>query len=278
MARNKGRNEPNATYEAQRRNSKPDKPDKPDKITGTSKARGRPSGRNAATRNVSKNGAKQDPIVLDDSSSSSSNASEDDDPETPSPKSSPENGSHKRKSILQPKGSKYSTKAMQRRGKIAIAKPSNSDNSSDEEMVDGASPLATAAARNTTTLPNRTSSRPTKHSSALDNYASHHTYLPRITEKKILVSYPLPSTEPQGPGDIWTCTFEGCNKRVHAASTGEGQAEMQEHFREHTASAAEKIQLAMTESRPYLPVKYVTFPSCSPFCPWAGIYADLLWQ
>ena len=262
MTRKKGRNEPNVTYEAQRRNSRPDKPDRsdqPDKTTDTGKARGRPPARNVTTRNASKNGAKQDPIVLDDSSSSSPNASADDDPETPSPKSSPENGSHKRKSILQPKGSKYSTKAMQRRGKLPAAKPSVSDNSSDEEVVDGASPLATAAARNTTTLPNRTSSRPTKHSSAIDNYASHHTYLPRITEKKILVSYPLPSTEPQGPGDIWTCTFEGCNKRVHAASTDEGQAEMQEHFREHTASAAEKIQLAMTESRPYLPVKYVPF-------------------
>lgn len=283
MARSKGRNKPNVTYEPHGRNSKIDKPDKPDKLdkldktTGSGKARGRPPTRMAAARNASKNGANQDPIVLSDSSSSSANASGDDGPETPSPHSSPENGSHKRKSILQPKGSKYSTKAMQRRGKLPTAEPSNSDDSSDEEMVDGASPLATAAARYTTTLPNRTSARLTKHSSAIDDYASHHTYLPRITEKKILVSYPLPSTEPQGPGDIWTCTFEGCNKRVHAASTEEGKAEMQEHFREHTASAEEKIRLAMAESRPYLPVKYVTFHPVAPLT-LSWICANPLWQ
>lgn len=250
MARNKGDGDHDATYEARTRNSKPDK------ATSNGKAKGRPPLRKAASRKASNTAAFQETTeIIDFSSSSSSNAAEDEAPETPSQKSSPENGSHKRKSILQPKGSKYSKKAMQRRGSLALAPKSASNDSSIEEIEDGASPITTA--RNTTCLPNRTALRPTKRSSALDGYASHHTYLVRKVEKKIPVSYALPSTTPQGPGDIWTCTFEGCNKRLHAASTEEGQAEMQEHFKDHTTSAEEKIQLAMTESRPYLPVKYV---------------------
>ena len=215
--------------------------------------------RKAASRHASNAGANQALTKIDEPLSSTSNASADDGPETPSHNSSPENGSHKRKSILQPKGSKYSKKAMARRGNFPVADHSVSDDSSIEEVENVASPLATIAARTTATLPNRTAAQAAKHSSAFDDYASHHTYLPRITEKKILVSYPLPSTIPQGPGDIWTCTFGRCHKRVHAASTEQGRVEMQEHFKNHTISAEEKIQLAMAESRPYLPVKYVSF-------------------
>lgn len=253
MGRNKVHDNSNAGYESQRRSSKPGR------ASGNGNARGRPPLRMATSRHALTTSANQILTKIDNSSSSSSNASADDGPETPSQNSSPGNGSHKRKSILQPKGSKYSKKAMARRGNFPVADHSDSENSSVEEIENGASPLATVAARTTATLPNRTAAQPAKHSSALDDYASHHTYLPRITEKKILVSYPLPSTIPQGPGDVWTCTFEGCHKRVHAASTEEGKAEMQEHFRDHTTSAEEKIQLAMTESRPYLPVKYVSF-------------------
>ena len=243
----------NTGYESQRRSSKSGR------ASGNRNVGGHPPLRKAASRHASNAGADQVLTKIDKSSSSSPNASADDGPETPNQNSSPENGSHKRKSILQPKGSKYSKKAMARRGKFPVVNHSDSDDSSVEEVENGASPLATIATRDMATLPNRTAAQPVKHSSALDNYASHHTYLPHITEKKILVSYPLPSTIPKGLGDVWTCTFEGCHKRVHAASTEEGKVEMQEHFRDHTTSAEEKIQLAMTESRPYLPVKYVFF-------------------
>ena len=253
MGRNQLHDDPNAGYQSQRRSSQPAR------ASGNGSIRGRPSMRKAASRHASNAGANQVLTNIDESASSSSNASADDGPETPSQSSSPENGSHKRKSILQPKGSKYSKKAMARRGKFPIANHSDSDVSSVEEVENSASPLATIGARTTATLPNRAAAQPAKHSSALDDYASHHTYLPRVTEQKILVSYPLPSTIPQGPGDVWACTFEGCHKRVHAASTEEGEVEMQEHFRDHSTSAEEKIQLAMTESRPYLPVKYVSF-------------------
>ena len=248
MARNTGRNHPDAAYQARGTYSKPDQ------ANGNSKVRGCAATRKATLLNQPNSAVVK---VLDESSgssSSSSTSSEDDALETPSPKSSLENGSHKRKSILQPKGSKYSKKGTQRRGNMPITDNSDSDDSSEES----ASPLATAVVRNTTTLTTRTQVPPKKHSSAIDDYASHHTYLPRVTEKKILVSYPLPSTKPQGPGDLWTCTFEGCLKRVHAASSEKGKIEIQEHFKDHATSAEEKIQLAMTESRPYWPVGYVS--------------------
>lgn len=253
MARNKGRSHPDATYQTRGRSSKPDQ------TNGDSRLRGHPATRKASILTQKDSTATRDPSESPDTSDSST--SEDKALETPSPKVSPGNGSHKRKSILQPKGSKYSKKGTHRRGKLPAADISDSDDDSDEETEESTSPLATAVARNTTTstLTTRTSVPAKKHSSAIDDYASHHTYLPRITEKKVLVSYALPSTEPQGPGDIWTCTFEGCLKRVHAASSEDGKAEIQEHFKDHTASAEEKIQLAITESRPYLPVGCVPF-------------------
>lgn len=253
MARNKGRNRPDAAYQARGTHSQPDQ------AIGNSKVRGRGATRKATLFNQPNSAAVKDPIESSKSSSSSSTSSEEDVLETPSPKSSLEDGSHKRKSILQPKGSKYSKKGTQRRGDMHIADKSDSEDANEEEDDESTSPLATAVARNTTTLTTRTQVPPKKYSSAIDDYASHHTYLPPVTEKKFLVSYALPSSKPQGPGDMWTCTFEGCLKRVHAASTEDGKVAIQEHFKDHATSAEEKIQLAMTESRPYLPVGYVPF-------------------
>lgn len=178
----------------------------------------------------------------------SSNSSDEADSST----SSPQSTSRKRKSILQLKGSKYSKKATGRR---QPSRSTNLDTTSDDNgdaVVDDASPLATAAPRATTTTSNAAPVK--KHSSVLDDYASHHEYLPRAYIEKKLVTYKLPSTEPQGPGDLWTCTFEGCRQRVHFGSSVEGKEKIKEHFKEHAESAQAKIDLALTESRPYLPV------------------------
>ena len=80
-------------------------------------------------------------------------------------------------------------------------------------------------------------------------------YLPRKYLELRVVEYDLPSTEPQGPGNLWTCTFEGCSYRVHEASKPDGKARIMEHFKTHATRAQEKIDLALNESRPYLPVK-----------------------
>ena len=222
-------------------------------VTGNGEDSRRTVTRKPAPRKPLKQATIKDNIEDEDSSSSSSG---DNGPETPGPKSSPENGSRKRKSILQPKGSKYSKKAAKRRGKIPANDEADTSDSSYEAIEKDSSPLAAAAHRDMSTLANSTQVQPKRqhHSSVLDDYASYHTYLPRPEKKKIYVGYTMPSSKPQGPGDIWTCTWENCNKRVHAGSTDEGQAEIEGHFKGHKSSAEEKIQLAMAESRPYLPV------------------------
>lgn len=142
----------------------------------------------------------------------------------------------KSKSILQPKGSKFSKKAAGRRqGLPAITseKEEGSTAPDEEDELPEPSPLAAMAPR--------------------ESLYPH--YLPRkVTEVK-MVSYDIPSDKPQGPGDLWTCAFENCNKRVHEASKPKGKAQIKEHFQLHARQAQEKIDLALAESRPYLPVK-----------------------
>ena len=162
----------------------------------------------------------------------------------------PQGTSRKRKSILQPKGSKYSKKATGRRQSIRPTNANVTDDQEDQTMEEIA-PLALTAPRNTTT----SKPPPKKHSSALDDYASHHEYLPRVYTETKIIEYKIPSAEPQGPGDLWTCSFESCRHRVHAGSTADGQARINEHLKNHVDSVQAKIELALEESRPYLPVE-----------------------
>lgn len=231
MARNRGYEDPEADYEEVKNPGRVGKSSSKDvqyRKRGTRQAQPRtPIRGKAETIEISSN-------------------SEDEIEEEPS---SPQETSRKRKSILQPKGSKYSKKATGRRR--SFRKPSTEFNSGEDEdlVMEDASPLATAAPRATSQI------LPKTHSSVLDDYASHHEYLPRKYVESQLVRYKLPSTEPQGPGDIWTCTFEGCRQRVHAASTPDGKEKIKSHFREHAKAAQAKIDLALQESRPYLPVE-----------------------
>ncbi|KAL8830734.1 MAG: hypothetical protein Q9191_001264 [Dirinaria sp. TL-2023a] len=163
---------------------------------------------------------------------------------------SPQGTSRKRKSILQPKGSKYSKKATGRRQSLRPTNTNATDDFDEDQVMEEISPLASVAPRNATT----SKPPPKKHSSALDDYASHHEYLPRVYTETKLVQYKIPSAEPQGPGDLWTCSFESCRHRVHAGSTADGQARINDHLKNHVESIQAKIDLALEESRPYLPV------------------------
>ena len=153
----------------------------------------------------------------------------------------------KQKSILQPSGSKYSRKAAARRRGLAQATGSQSD---DDGQNNERSPITVL--RNARDLENLTNP-PTSHSSP--DAIRSPKFLPRRYLELKVVEYNLPSTKPQGPGDLWTCTFEGCFYRVHEASTAEGKTRTREHFKTHASQAQEKIDLVLNESRPYLPVK-----------------------
>lgn len=151
----------------------------------------------------------------------------------------------KQKSILQPSGGKYSQKAAARRKLME-----EDDNNGDEGARSEESPITTLrTARDLEILTNP----PTNRSSP--EKTPSPKFLPRKYLELKVVEYELPSTEPQGPGDLWTCTFEGCFHRVHEASTSEGKAKIKEHFETHVSQAQEKIDLVLNESRPYLPVK-----------------------
>ena len=159
----------------------------------------------------------------------------------------------KQKSILRPSGGKSSKKtAARRKGPAAFDEPSNDLEDEDDDGIQSAaeeSPITTIRnAKDLELLTNAPSDRSSPHEDA-------PKFLPRKYLELQVVEYDLPSTEPQGPGDLWTCTFEGCYHRVHEASTVDGKKRIKEHFKTHALSAQEKIDLVVNESRPYLPVK-----------------------
>lgn len=147
----------------------------------------------------------------------------------------------KTKSILRPKGSKFSKKNNRRRQSLSAIVDDGEATSAAEDGLPQPSPLAAVAPREPPREPPRDSTYP--------------YYLPRkVTEVK-MVSYDIPTDQPQGPGDLWTCNFQNCNHRVHQASKPKGKAQIKEHFQNHARQAQEKIDLALSESRPYLPVR-----------------------
>ncbi|KAL8999332.1 MAG: hypothetical protein Q9169_001758 [Polycauliona sp. 2 TL-2023] len=141
----------------------------------------------------------------------------------------------KSRSILQPKGSKFSKKAASRQQNLLSIADESGDSTSeqdDEVAQPGVSPLAAVSQRE-----------------QMQSYRP-----PRKTVELEMVVCDIPSDQPQGPGDLWTCQFENCNRRVHEASKPKGKALITSHFQEHARQAQEKIDLALAESRPYLPV------------------------
>lgn len=159
----------------------------------------------------------------------------------------------KHKSVLQPSGGKYSKKAAaHRKGLRATQGPGDSlnDENSDERAHSERSPITTI--RNAKDLELLTNP-------LADRSSSEATPSPKFLPRKYLelkvVEYDLPSMEPQGPGDLWTCIFDGCFHRVHEASSSDGKMKVKEHFKAHATQAQEKIDLVLNESRPYLPVK-----------------------
>ncbi|KAK3359688.1 hypothetical protein B0T25DRAFT_588478 [Lasiosphaeria hispida] len=69
----------------------------------------------------------------------------------------------------------------------------------------------------------------------------------------------IPAMSPSGPNGTWTCDQEDCGYVVRAADEQAAQEKIQQHYRDHEARA-ERINLAMKESRGHLPIKYAYFP------------------
>jgi len=164
----------------------------------------------------------------------------------------------KRKGILQPSGSKYSKKSRKAAGLQTRLPDLDKTRDSDDEIEDrdGRTPSAEESPLITIKTGEHLeliTDRRTKHSHPDSNPPP--AFLPSKYLELKLVEYELPTMEPQGPGDLWTCPFEGCYQRVHQASTAMGKARITDHSKSHQHQAQEKIDLALNESRPYLPVK-----------------------
>jgi hypothetical protein len=83
--------------------------------------------------------------------------------------------------------------------------------------------------------------------------------LPEGTVRLVVHAERIPSTIPTGPENTWTCDQEGCGYVVRSALEQDAQAQIRAHFRDHEIQA-EKIDLAVKESRGQMPIKYAYFP------------------
>jgi hypothetical protein len=73
-----------------------------------------------------------------------------------------------------------------------------------------------------------------------------------------VVTTPLPTFTANGPGDSWTCTFDGCTQKVYGASTDLGRSLIEEHMQDHARGRIKEVSLVLKEEkRLRLPVKYV---------------------
>ncbi|KAI4260598.1 MAG: hypothetical protein LQ352_000159 [Teloschistes flavicans] len=139
----------------------------------------------------------------------------------------------KSRSVLRPKCSKFSRKATDQRLNVPI--------------VAGHTDEASAGSDDEVRSPER---------SLLATVTQEVVHQPRKAAEIRMIPYNIPSHQPQGPGDIWLCALENCKHRVHEASKAKGKVQVKEHLEEHASKAQEKIDLALSESRPYLPVRY----------------------
>lgn len=163
----------------------------------------------------------------------------------------------KRKSILQPSGSKFSKKAAGRRRSLPpidlqVTEQDVEEDSADSKQVERESPPLPPVDRKQMGLHRRGS-----HPMAETSPATYHDYLPKKYVDVKLVEHNLPSCRPDGPDDIWTCPFDTCVHKVREASSTAGNTSIKDHFQMHAREAQEKIDLVYKESRPYLPVEYV---------------------
>lgn len=83
--------------------------------------------------------------------------------------------------------------------------------------------------------------------------------LPEGAVRVVVHAERIPTMSPKGPNGTWTCEQEGCSYVVRSADEEAAQELIREHFRDHDAQA-EKISLALKESRGHMPIKYAYFP------------------
>ncbi|KAL2136390.1 hypothetical protein VTI74DRAFT_4034 [Chaetomium olivicolor] len=80
--------------------------------------------------------------------------------------------------------------------------------------------------------------------------------LPEGAVRVVIHAERIPTTSPSGPDGTWTCHEEDCTYVVRCADEQGAQELIQQHFRDHEARA-EKINLAVKESRGQMPINHL---------------------
>ncbi|KAL2268698.1 hypothetical protein VTJ83DRAFT_3544 [Remersonia thermophila] len=80
--------------------------------------------------------------------------------------------------------------------------------------------------------------------------------LPEGAVRLVVHAERIPSMAPTGPDDTWTCDQEGCGYVVRSALEQDAQEKIRAHFQDHEAQA-EKIDLALKESRGHMPINHL---------------------
>ena len=156
---------------------------------------------------------------------------------------------HKRKGALRPRSNQASKKFITRKESLRSATRTQQDR---QEDVDDSENSASEPAASSSTSRNQSTSRASR----------SQTDAPRknaMAETQALVEpqpadQPLPSYyEPHGPGDTWTCPYDGCNQKVWEARARTSVSMIKEHFIKTHAGQAEA--LVNQETRPWVSVK-----------------------
>ncbi len=199
-------------------------------------------------------------------------------PKTPPPKSPPEDPiqgeededdiviTRKRKSFLRPSGAKSAKKAKTAPSNLKFSSTVDEDDDSDESVekpIPAARDATVTTIRNGQHLNQITNPRNQSNDDGPQDRSPPPQYLPLKYLELNVAEYDVPSTKPQGPGGLWTCSFEDCRARVHQAATDSGQEKVKEHLKTHIVK--ERIDLVRDESKPYLPVEYVLLPQTWPY-------------
>ncbi|MCJ1376958.1 hypothetical protein MMC17_000048 [Xylographa soralifera] len=161
--------------------------------------------------------------------------------------------SHQQKSVLRPRSSKASKKFMGRqRNSLSIKEEwlyqGNDAEDPDDVGEDEQVPVSpTMSMKNG--LTNGTTNGTTKKPQLTANS-------PKKSEWSTNTGDPLPSYyEPRGPGDTWTCPYDGCVHQVWAARDSSSVDMIKDHFVKTHAGNAE--DLINQESRPWVSVDHL---------------------
>ncbi|KAF2281148.1 uncharacterized protein EI97DRAFT_409689 [Westerdykella ornata] len=64
-----------------------------------------------------------------------------------------------------------------------------------------------------------------------------------------VISTPLPTYTPNGPGDSWICNFDGCSQKVYGASTDLGRSLITDHLKDHARGRQKEVEIVRGEER-----------------------------